>query len=102
MENNNVINILDKLAESFKSVTPFDDNCQEYIATYLQELGFDIQFKKYGDVTNLITEYGREKPVLAYILDILMLYRQVMKNGILILLNLQIKILNYMEEGHLI
>ena len=46
MENKNVINILDKLI-SFKSVTPFDDNCQEYIANYLQELGFDIQFKKY-------------------------------------------------------
>ena len=66
MENNNVINILDKLI-SFKSVTPFDDNCQEYIATYLQELGFDIQFKKYDDVTNLIARYGREKPVLAYV-----------------------------------
>ena len=66
MENNNVINILDKLI-SFKSVTPFDDNCQEYIANYLQELGFDIQFKKYDDVTNLIARYGREKPVLAYV-----------------------------------
>ena len=66
MKNNNVINILDKLI-SFKSVTPFDDNCQEYIANYLQELGFDIQFKKYDDVTNLIARYGREKPVLAYV-----------------------------------
>ena len=66
MENKNVINILDKLI-SFKSVTPFDDNCQEFIANYLKELGFDIQFKKYDDVTNLIARYGREKPVLAYV-----------------------------------
>ncbi len=66
MENKNVINILDKLI-SFKSVTPFDDNCQEYIASYLQELGFDIEYKKYDDVTNLIARYGKEKPVLAYV-----------------------------------
>ena len=52
MENMNVINILDKLI-SFKSVTPFDDNCQEFIGNYLKKLGFDIQFKKYDDVTNL-------------------------------------------------
>ena len=66
MENKNVINILEKLI-SFKSVTPFDDNCQEYIADYLQELGFEVQFKKYDDVTNLIARYGSEKPVLAYV-----------------------------------
>ena len=66
MENKNVINILEKLI-SFKSVTPFDDNCQEYIASYLQDLGFEIQFKKYDDVTNLIARYGSEKPVLAYV-----------------------------------
>ena len=62
-----LINIKETNLISFKSVTPFDDNCQEYIASYLQELGFDIQYKKYDDVTNLIARYGKEKPVLAYV-----------------------------------
>ena len=66
MKNNNVINILDKLI-SCKSLTPFDDNCQEYIANFLKDLGFEIEFKKYGDVTNLIARYGSQNPVLAYV-----------------------------------
>ena len=66
MENKNVINILDKLI-SFKSLTPFDDNCQDYIASFLEDIGFKIEFKKYDDVTNLIARYGTESPVLAYV-----------------------------------
>ena len=66
MENKNVINILDKLI-SCKSVTPFDDKCQEYIASFLRDLGFKIEFKKYDDVTNLIARLGTEKPVVAYV-----------------------------------
>jgi len=66
MNNKDVIKILDKLI-SCKSVTPYDDQCQEYIANFLQDLGFKIEFKKYDDVTNLIARYGTEKPVLAYV-----------------------------------
>ena len=66
MKHNNVINILDKLI-SYKSLTPFDDKCQEYISNFLKDLGFEIEFKKYGDVTNLIARYGHQRPVLAYI-----------------------------------
>ena len=66
MNNKDVIKILDKLI-SCKSVTPYDDQCQEYIATFLKDLGFKIEFKKYDDVTNLIARYGTEKPVLAYV-----------------------------------
>ncbi len=66
MKNKSVIDILDKLI-GFKSLTPFDDKCQEYIASFLKDLGFEIKFKKYGDVTNLIARYGNEKPVLAYV-----------------------------------
>ena len=66
MNNKDVIKILDKLI-SCKSVTPYDDQCQEYIANFLKDLGFKIEFKKYDDVTNLIARYGTEKPVLAYV-----------------------------------
>ena len=66
MNNKDVIKILDKLI-SCKSVTPYDDHCQEYIANFLQDLGFKIEFKKYDDVINLIARYGTEKPVLAYV-----------------------------------
>ena len=66
MKNENVIKILDKLI-SCKSLTPFDDKCQDYIAGFLEDLGFKIEFKKYDDVTNLIARYGTEKPVLAYV-----------------------------------
>ena len=54
MKHSNVINILDKLI-SCKSLTPLDDNCQEYISNFLKDLGFEIEFKKYGDVTNQFT-----------------------------------------------
>ena len=66
MKHNNVINILDKLI-SCRSLTPFDDKCQEYISNFLKDLGFEIEFKKYGDVTNLIARYGYQRPVIAYV-----------------------------------
>ena len=66
MKHNNVINILDKLI-SCRSLTPLDDRCQEYISNFLKEIGFEIEFKKYGDVTNLIARYGSQRPVLAYV-----------------------------------
>ena len=65
-KNANVIQILEKLI-SCKSLTPNDDNCQKYIAEYLEELGFIIDFKKYDDVTNLIARYGTDSPVIAYV-----------------------------------
>ena len=66
MMNKNVIEILEKLI-SCKSLTPKDDDCQKYIAEFLEKLGFKIEFKKYNDVTNLIARYGTESPVLAYV-----------------------------------
>ena len=66
MKHSNVINILDKLI-SCKSLTPFDDKCQEYVSNFLKDLGFEIEVKKYGDVTNLIARYGYQRPVIAYV-----------------------------------
>ena len=61
-----LINILAKLI-SFKSITPIDDGCQLYIGNYLENLGFTINRKKYGEVDNLIAHRGSTKPVVAFL-----------------------------------
>ena len=61
-----LINILAKLI-SFKSITPIDDGCQLYIGNYLENLGFTINKKKYGEVDNLIAHRGSTKPVVAFL-----------------------------------
>ena len=44
MMNKKIIEILEKLI-SCKSLTPKDDDCQKYIAEFLEKLGFKIEFK---------------------------------------------------------
>ena len=43
-----LIHILDELI-SCQSITPDDQGCQDFIAKYLEELGFEITKKKYGE-----------------------------------------------------
>tara|TARA_B100000029_G_C17602882_1_gene966367 strand:+ start:658 stop:1788 length:1131 start_codon:yes stop_codon:yes gene_type:complete len=60
-----IINILEKLV-SYQSITPNDEGCQDFIANYLQGLGFGITKKKYDDVDNLIAKKGFGKPIIAF------------------------------------
>ena len=60
-----LIHILDELI-SCQSITPDDQGCQDFIAKYLEELGFEITKKKYGDVNNLIAKKGSNKPIIAF------------------------------------
>ena len=60
-----IINILEKLV-SYQSITPNDEGCQDFIANYLQDLGFGITKKKYDDVDNLIAKKGSGKPIIAF------------------------------------
>ncbi|MEC7832585.1 MAG: succinyl-diaminopimelate desuccinylase [Pseudomonadota bacterium] len=60
-----IINILEKLV-SYQSITPNDEGCQDFIANYLQDLGFGITKKKYDDVDNLIAKKGFGKPIIAF------------------------------------
>ncbi len=62
----NVENILEDLVK-YKSITPDDTDCQEYISTFVEELGFTTKFYKYGNVKNMICTLGDEKPVLAFV-----------------------------------
>ena len=64
--NDNTIKILEKLI-MFKSVTPNDAGCQEFISDFLKNIGFSITVRKYGEVNNLIARYGSEEPVFAFV-----------------------------------
>ena len=64
--NENVLNILSDLVK-FESVTPDSTGCQKYIDKYLSELGFQTEYIKYEDVTNMISTYGSGSPCLAFI-----------------------------------
>ena len=66
MNTKSIVKLLSKLI-SCKSLTPEDDGCQKFIAEYLESLGFEIEFKKNGDVINLIARYGKNSPVFAYV-----------------------------------
>ena len=58
--------ILSKLIEC-ESVTPHDDGCQNYIGTFLSNIGFKIEKHKYNDVENIIASKGTNGPVLAFV-----------------------------------
>lgn len=49
-----------------KSITPFDNGCQEIIAARLKRLGFRIKCLSSGDVTNLFAIRGTGKSIFAF------------------------------------
>lgn len=49
-----------------RSITPNDAGCQEVIAARLETLGFDIEWFKFGEVTNLWARRGRGNPVFTF------------------------------------
>ena len=50
----------------YRSITPQDNGCQEYIADYLQKLGFQIRRFTDGSVTNLWARIGNAKPLFVF------------------------------------
>ncbi|MBF6056805.1 MULTISPECIES: succinyl-diaminopimelate desuccinylase [Thiomicrorhabdus] len=48
------------------SVTPDDKGCQDLIAYYLQSLGFKNEFMPFGEVSNLWSRLGENKPCLVF------------------------------------
>ncbi|MBU6421372.1 MAG: succinyl-diaminopimelate desuccinylase [Gammaproteobacteria bacterium] len=48
------------------SLTPDDAGCQQLIAARLVKLGFKIEHLRFGQVDNLWTRYGTEKPLLVF------------------------------------
>jgi len=49
-----------------KSITPFDNGCQEVIAARLRRLGFRIKYLSHGDVTNLFAIRGDGSSIFAF------------------------------------
>ena len=64
--NNETMNILSDLVK-YESVTPDKSDCQKYIDNYLSKLGFETEYFKYGDVSNMISSIGKGNPCLAFI-----------------------------------
>ena len=48
------------------SVTPDDAGCQQYMAKFLEPLGFKIETMQFGEVTNLWARRGTEEPVFCF------------------------------------
>ena len=51
---------------SFKSVTPNDKGCQNYLIEKLKELEFEIKLLKYGDVPNFFALKGSQGPLFVF------------------------------------
>ena len=51
---------------SFKSVTPNDKGCQNYLIEKLKELEFEIKLLKYGDVPNFFAVKGSQGPLFVF------------------------------------
>ena len=49
-----------------RSVTPDDAGCQELIASRLQPIGFECEFMRFGEVTNLWARRGTTSPVFSF------------------------------------
>lgn len=57
--------ILQKLI-AYKSITPKDFGCQQYMLEILQKLGFKTEIFKQGEVDNFYAEYGDSGPLLIF------------------------------------
>ncbi len=51
---------------SFRSITPDDKGCQNYLIEKLKELEFEIQILKYGDVPNFFALKGTQGPLFVF------------------------------------
>ena len=51
---------------SFRSITPDDKGCQDYLIEKLKELEFEIQILKYGDVPNFFALKGTQGPLFVF------------------------------------
>ncbi len=49
-----------------RSLTPADDECQEILISRLEQLGFNIEKMRFGDVDNLWARRGTTSPVLCF------------------------------------
>ena len=49
-----------------KSITPFDDGCQDLLINHLQSLGFTIEKMPFGKVNNFYARKGQEAPLLVF------------------------------------
>ena len=49
-----------------KSITPFDDGCQDLLINHLQSLGFTIEKMPFGKVNNFYARKGQESPLLVF------------------------------------
>ncbi len=65
----NVLNVLEKLI-AFKSITPKGKDAIDFVADYLQKLGFKCLIKTFGpkgqEVTNLYATLGQEAPNICF------------------------------------
>jgi len=57
---------LAKTLISRPSVTPDDQDCQKFIADYLQPLGFHIEHLRFGEVDNLWARFGKAGPLFVF------------------------------------
>lgn len=64
--NNAVLDLLTDLVK-FESVTPDKSGCQKYIANYLSNLGFETEYIKYDDVSNMVSTFGAGSPCLVFV-----------------------------------
>lgn len=49
-----------------RSLTPADDECQEILISRLEQLGFNIEKMRFGDVDNLWARRGTTSPILCF------------------------------------
>lgn len=57
---------LTKKLISFKSISPLQAGCIDYIEQYLKELWFETTRLDRNDTSNLIARFGKESPIFAY------------------------------------
>lgn len=60
-----LLDIARRLIE-MESVSPEDSGCQQLIAEYLLELGFEIEHMPFGDVSNLWATHGQGAPYFVF------------------------------------
>ena len=48
------------------SVTPRDEDCQQLIASFLEELGFVSEYLPFGEVKNLWARRGTDGPLFVF------------------------------------
>ena len=49
-----------------KSITPFDEGCQDLLINHLESLGFQIEKMPHGKVSNFYAKKGKEAPLIVF------------------------------------